>query len=154
MRSRRWAVSAVLAGFPQDKDEPREDADGNPSPITNAGIAYSMDKGMPEQNVPARPFMIPGIESVQDKIVGGMETTGLAALDGDSPGRRGRSECGRVDRAEGHPDEDPRWTVCAARRIDIACPSPHGRVHRARPRRRNSTHARQATRQASIMRVR
>ncbi len=46
---------AVLAGFPQDKEHVREDENGNPVPITNAGIAYSMDKGMPEQNVPARP---------------------------------------------------------------------------------------------------
>lgn len=75
---------AVLAGFPQDKEHAREDENGNPVPITNAGIAYSMDKGMPEQNVPARPFMVQGVESVADKIVGGMESTGLAALDGNA----------------------------------------------------------------------
>lgn len=74
---------AVLAGFPAEKEETREDENGNPVAINNATIGYLMDKGMPEQNVPARSFMISGIESVGDKIADAMEQTGTAALDGD-----------------------------------------------------------------------
>lgn len=73
---------AVLAGFPAD-ERPREDEDGNPTPITNAALAYVHNTGMPELNIPARPFMIEGITAVEQKIVDGMETTGIAALDGD-----------------------------------------------------------------------
>jgi hypothetical protein len=73
---------SVMAGFPAD-EKPREDEDGNPTPITNAAIAYVQNTGMPELNIPAREFMVSGIEAVETKIVNGMETTGIAALDGD-----------------------------------------------------------------------
>ncbi|KAA6459631.1 hypothetical protein DYQ86_16055 [Acidobacteria bacterium AB60] len=77
---------AVFAGFPEDKDKPREDPDGESEPITNAALAYIHDKGMPEQNIPARPIMEPGVESVQEEIVAKLEQTGLAALDGNLQG--------------------------------------------------------------------
>jgi hypothetical protein len=66
--------------------KPREDINGTPTPITNAAIAYVQDRGSPEQNIPARPFMVPGIESVDQKVVASMEAVGLAALDGDTQG--------------------------------------------------------------------
>jgi hypothetical protein len=81
---REMQAQAVMAGFPADKNEEREDENGNPTPITNAALGYIHDKGMPEQNIPARPFMVPGIESVEGKIVDGMERIGVAALDGDT----------------------------------------------------------------------
>lgn len=82
---RAMTEQSVLAGFPAD-EAPREDEDGNPTPITNAAIAYVQNTGMPELNIPPRPFMIPGIEDVQDQIVRGMEETGLAAFDHDTQG--------------------------------------------------------------------
>jgi len=75
----------VLAGFPAD-EEPREDENGNPTPITNAAIAYVQNTGMPELNIPQREFMVSGVESVEDKIVTSMETTGVAAFDHDRQG--------------------------------------------------------------------
>jgi hypothetical protein len=72
----------VLAGFPAD-EAPREDADGNPEPITNAALGYIHNFGSPEQNIPARPFMIPGIEAVEEKIGNYMHQAGVAALDGN-----------------------------------------------------------------------
>ncbi len=76
---------SVLAGFPAD-EKPREDENGEPVPITNAAIAYVQNTGMPELNIPARPFMAEGIEQVEDRIVAGMEATGLAAFDHDQQG--------------------------------------------------------------------
>jgi hypothetical protein len=73
----------VLAGFPAEDDKPRQDAEGNPEPITNAAIAYIQNTGMPEQNLPARPFMVEGIEDKREQITDAMEAVGLAALDGD-----------------------------------------------------------------------
>jgi hypothetical protein len=78
-------AKSVFAGFPQE-EEPRKDAEGSPEPITNAAIAYAQNTGMPEQNIPARPFMEEGVETVGDKIADGMESAGVAALDGDVQG--------------------------------------------------------------------
>jgi hypothetical protein len=75
----------VLAGFPESEGE-RKDDDGNSVPITNAAIAYVQNTGAPEQNIPARPFMVEGIENVQDKIIDQMYQVGVAALDGDTQG--------------------------------------------------------------------
>jgi hypothetical protein len=71
----------VLAGFPQE-EAPRKDEDGKPNPITNAALGYIHNMGAPEQNIPARPFMVEGIESKREAITNGMEAAGIAALDG------------------------------------------------------------------------
>lgn len=56
----------LLLGFPQEKEAVRSD-DGK-TPITNAALGYIHDKGAPEQNIPARPFMLPGVEDARDGI--------------------------------------------------------------------------------------
>lgn len=53
----------VLVGFPEDSAARKEDAG-----ITNAALGYIHDNGAPEQNIPARPFMIPGIESESEAL--------------------------------------------------------------------------------------
>lgn len=60
---RLLAESEVLVGFPETVND-REDGDE----LGNAARAYIHDNGAPEQNIPARPFMIPGIESARDNI--------------------------------------------------------------------------------------
>ena len=45
----------VMVGVPDDKSGRRE------GEINNAELAYIHDKGAPEANIPARPFMEPGI---------------------------------------------------------------------------------------------
>lgn len=66
----KLATTEVLVGFPQDTSERTDDSVA--AKVTNATIAYAMDHGMPERNVPARPFMYPGMESaipqVTDKL--------------------------------------------------------------------------------------
>lgn len=52
----------VLVGFPEDTTA-RDASAEEPEGITNAALAYIHDRGAPERNIPARPFMIPGIES-------------------------------------------------------------------------------------------
>lgn len=74
----------VLAGFPAE-EEPRKVEDGEEKePITNAALGYIHNTGMPEQNIPARPFMVEGIETIKDKVISGMETVGVVALDGNT----------------------------------------------------------------------
>lgn len=67
----------ILVGFPDEtanrKEETGTTNNGSPilggkSEITNAALGYIHDKGAPEANIPARPFMIPGILSVEAKI--------------------------------------------------------------------------------------
>ena len=74
---------SVLAGFPQE-EAPRENEDGEAEPITNAALGYIHNTGMPEQNIPARPFMVEGIENKREPITDGMEAAGMAALDGNT----------------------------------------------------------------------
>jgi hypothetical protein len=61
------AQHEVLVGFPQDTTE-RDAAGAEPEGITNAALGYIHDNGEPDANIPARPFMIPGIEAVEDKV--------------------------------------------------------------------------------------
>lgn len=63
------SATEVLVGFPESS------ATRDGSGPTNAMLGYVHDNGAPEQNIPARPFMIPGIESVATEV-----TNILAAL--------------------------------------------------------------------------
>lgn len=71
----------VLVGVPADKSH----RDGS-KPIGNAALAYIHDNGAPEVNVPARPFMVPGIENAQNKIAERMRAAAEAAIDGRPEG--------------------------------------------------------------------
>lgn len=73
----------VLVGVPAAKAERQIDDDhGAPRHINNAALAYIHDNGAPEANIPARPFMQPGIENAKDAIVKGMRRAGDVALAG------------------------------------------------------------------------
>lgn len=62
------AETEVLVGFPAETAD-RDPAPGDPkSPLTNAALGYIHDNGMPEQNIPARPFMLPGMRNAEDKV--------------------------------------------------------------------------------------
>ena len=67
-------TSDVLVGVPSDKTARKGD------PINNATIAYLMDKGSPAQNIPARPFMEPGVEAAKDKIIEQLKRAAQSAL--------------------------------------------------------------------------
>lgn len=75
----------VLVGVPSE-NAPRK-SDGS---ITNAEIAYIQDHGAPDANIPARPFMAPGIERAQDKIQKYLKQGLDSVLAGDR-GRAGRA---------------------------------------------------------------
>lgn len=53
----------VLVGIPADETE-RQKGD----PITNAALGYIHEMGAPAANIPARPWLVPGIKNAQDKI--------------------------------------------------------------------------------------
>lgn len=64
----------VLVGVPEETDRNRYSGKGKKRTLVvggvgNAQLAYIHDNGSPLQNIPARPFMQPGIKSAQDKIL-------------------------------------------------------------------------------------
>jgi phage gpG-like protein len=67
----------VLAGVPEAKARRKGD------PVNNATLAYIHDKGSPSQNIPARPFMEPGIKDVQVQIEQKLLSAGQAVLEND-----------------------------------------------------------------------
>jgi len=67
----------VLAGVPEAKAR-------RSGPINNATLARIHDKGSPSQNIPARPFMEPGIKSVQSRMEQKLLGVGQAVLEGDT----------------------------------------------------------------------
>lgn len=70
----------VLVGIPT-----AEDARDDGSPIGNAAIGYIQEFGEPEHNIPARPFLIPGVRAVQGKTIERLRKAGEAALAGGDP---------------------------------------------------------------------
>ncbi|MGH7867905.1 MAG: hypothetical protein ACREP9_09840 [Candidatus Dormibacteraceae bacterium] len=65
----------VLVGVPRQTAD-RHDAEGKPVEINNAALAYIHNYGAPEANIPARPFMEPGIRKAKDKIAGYLKQAG------------------------------------------------------------------------------
>lgn len=68
----------VLVGVPQD-EATRETGEMN-----NATIAYIQDNGSPAQNIPARPFMVPGIQSAKAAIAGKFKLAAQRTLTGNA----------------------------------------------------------------------
>jgi hypothetical protein len=66
----------VLVGIP-DANAGRDEG-----AISNAEIGYLMETGSPAQNIPERPFLVPGVESIRDKIAKRMRAGAEAALAG------------------------------------------------------------------------
>lgn len=78
------ARDEVLVGVPEDNTERPPEGDDEKLPITNAALAYIHDNGAPEQNIPARPFMIPGITNAQDKITDTLKKAAQYVLQGNA----------------------------------------------------------------------
>lgn len=72
----------VLVGVPGTTAERREDADEPQGPMNNATLAYIHEHGSPAANIPARPFVHPGIEDARDRIAANLGKAAGAALDG------------------------------------------------------------------------
>lgn len=76
-RFKSFGGSEVLVGVPADKTN-RDDE------MTNAGLAYIHDNGSPAANIPARPFMRPGIAAAKSDIIRKMKQGAKKVLKGNS----------------------------------------------------------------------
>lgn len=74
---KKLADQEVLVGIPE------VNADRNAGePITNAALGYIHEFGAPEQNIPARPFLYPGIRDEKERIAAGLKKVANAIADG------------------------------------------------------------------------
>lgn len=77
----------VLVGIPAEKAQrqaaPENDED---AALTNAQLGYIHEHGSPARNIPARPFLDPGIKAARGPIVDQLRAGGKAALDGNISG--------------------------------------------------------------------
>jgi hypothetical protein len=71
----------VLVGIPDSGQNHRDEG-----PVNNATIGYVMEFGSPLHNVPARAFLIPGVETAKPAALRQLRQAAEAALKGDKPG--------------------------------------------------------------------
>lgn len=76
----------VLVGIPDSAPERRADEAGDPLPPSNAVIGYIQETGSPANNIPPRPFLVPGVANVQAAIASRLGKAASAALSGDKEG--------------------------------------------------------------------
>lgn len=72
------ASKDVLVGIPQDNTG-RDAGD----PLGNATIGYIQEKGSPVNNIPERPFLVPGVASVSEETSARLKKGAQGALSGD-----------------------------------------------------------------------
>ena len=70
----------VLVGIPSGTTERKEDEQ---TPVNNAQLGYIHEYGSPANNIPARPFLIPGVNKAKNKIESQLKTAAKAALNRD-----------------------------------------------------------------------
>jgi hypothetical protein len=75
----------VLIGFPEKTTERDDDEDQSKTP-TNAQIGYAMEFGVPQHNVPARPFLVPGVRKAGDEVAEALKEAAQQYLEGNLAG--------------------------------------------------------------------
>ena len=87
----------LLVGIPDTTAERKPEPGETGTPPSNAVIAYTMEFGDPDRNIPARPFLDPGIDAVRDKIADALKTAGSEVLTGNAGAvERGFAKAGLV----------------------------------------------------------
>ncbi|WP_267427090.1 hypothetical protein [Methylobacterium sp. GC_Met_2] len=70
----------VAIGIPGDSVHPAEKGE---APINNAVLGYRFETGDPEKNLPARPHLVPGIETIREQAVERLKMAAAKAFLGD-----------------------------------------------------------------------
>ena len=71
-------TSDVLVGIPRENNARKD------SPIGNAAIAYVHEYGSPAHNIPARPFLHPGVKKIQKRAIAMLRQGALGCLRGET----------------------------------------------------------------------
>jgi len=75
----------VLVGIPSEEST-RVNNDGSVSPINNAALGYIQEHGSPANNIPARPFLVPGVQGSRETTDSMLGKAGAKMLVGDESG--------------------------------------------------------------------
>jgi hypothetical protein len=84
---RELSRTSVMVGIPEEKAE-RDPSPDDPNPPTNAVLGYIHEHGDPSKNLPARPFLAPGVAASQEQWEESLETAAILAFRGDAIGMR------------------------------------------------------------------
>jgi len=84
------AAKRVLVGVPSAEAPRRGD------PINNATLAFIHENGSPARNIPARPFLKPGVAGAKDKLVSTLRVYAKQALTDKSAIEKGLNAAGLV----------------------------------------------------------
>lgn len=68
----------VLVGVPDSAPDRKE------GPLSNAQIGYLLEHGLPANNLPPRPHLLPGVQDARPKVEPELQACVNAALDGDA----------------------------------------------------------------------
>jgi len=86
---KRIANASVMVGIPSDREQPHYNDTGNPAPvkrkegdINNATLGYIHETGAPAANIPARPWLSPGVRESSRQWRTYMMQAGKAAFEG------------------------------------------------------------------------
>lgn len=71
-------TSDVLVGIPRENNARKD------SPIGNAAIARVHEYGSPAQNIPARPFLHPGVKNCRDQAISMMRQGAIDTIKGNN----------------------------------------------------------------------
>lgn len=93
VKDKSFAVAASIKALANQQvlvGVPSSTAGRTDVPITNAVIGYIMENGSPSQNIPARPFLVPGVRNAMAEVRKRLRAAATTALSGNP---------GAVDRA-------------------------------------------------------
>jgi hypothetical protein len=80
---RALSRTEVMVGIPDGDKNDREATPEDPNPPTNAVIGYVQEMGEPSRNLPARPFLVPGVEEAISEYTKPLQTAAKKAFAGD-----------------------------------------------------------------------
>jgi hypothetical protein len=147
---KRLANTTIMVGIPSDQEQPHLDERGSQAkgtekrtdiPVGNANIGYIHETGAPGVNIPARPWLSPGVRNSRRQWQAYMERAGHLAFQGKMS------------------DADKAWHAAGMTavtgvkdRIQSNIPPPLSQVtiDRRRQRSRGSTYQRLATTAADV----
>lgn len=93
---RELAAQEVKVGFPEGTANRPKDEGEEKDGLNNPTIAYINEYGAPGANIPARPFLIPGVRNSLPQIEKIMKHGALNALDGKSTADATLGQVGNV----------------------------------------------------------
>lgn len=71
----------ILVGIPEEKTERGEGVEQEP--INNATLGYIHEHGSPAKNIPARPFLVPGVEDATEDVEPRLRRAATFAMKGN-----------------------------------------------------------------------